>query len=43
MNVQRAGANKLQVSPLCQTIRPFGSGRDDKFLLYTHGKNSPGG
>jgi hypothetical protein len=27
-----AGGYKLQVSPLRQTKRPFGFGRDDKFL-----------
>lgn len=28
-----AAASKLQVSPLRQTIRPFGSSRDDKFFV----------
>ena len=36
--VQRAGASKLQVSPLRQTIRPLGFGRDDKSLLYACGE-----
>ncbi len=36
--MQPAGAKGLQVSPLRQTMRPFGFGRDDKCLLYTLGE-----